>query len=129
MSDFENFLCSVTRLRSSRSTPLRRRRGKTKKVFKIAHIIWPLMKEAKNVSKSIIYEGNDRILLSESNLRSGFPVTKLGFSERKRGSSHKPGFSPDKQGFSKTIFFNRKSIQKNSDSQKLTFSGEKLSFS
>ena len=62
------------RLRSSRSTPLRRRRGKTKKVFKIAHIIWPLMKETKNVSKSIIYEGNDRILLSESNLRSGFPV-------------------------------------------------------
>ena len=32
------------------------------------------MKETKNVSKSIIYEGNDRILLSESNLRSGFPV-------------------------------------------------------
>ena len=36
------------------------------------------MKETKNVSKSIIYEGNDRILLSESNLRSGFPVIYLG---------------------------------------------------
>ena len=34
------------------------------------------MKETKNVSKSIIYEGNDRILLSESNLRSGFPVQR-----------------------------------------------------
>ena len=50
---------------------------KTKKVFKIAHIIWPLMKETKNVSKSITYEGNDRILLSESNLRSGFPVGEV----------------------------------------------------
>ena len=29
---------------------------------------------SKNRSKSIIYEGNDRILLSESNLSSGFPV-------------------------------------------------------
>ena len=84
MSDFENFLCfssaTAQRCRTGtaeahdRITPLRRRRGKTKKVFKIAHIIWPLMKETKNVSKSIIYEGNDRILLSESNLRSGFPV-------------------------------------------------------
>ena len=35
------------------------------------------MKETKNVSKAIIYEGNDRILLSESNLRSGFPVIVL----------------------------------------------------
>ena len=85
MSDFENFLCfsSATAQQCGTgtaeardSTPLRRRRGKTKKVFKIAHIIWPLMKETKNVSKSIIYEGNDRILLSESNLRSGFPVLK-----------------------------------------------------
>ena len=67
------------RLRSSRSTPLHRRRGKTKKVFKIAHIIWPLMKETKNVSKSIIYEGNDRILLSESNLRSGFALSPPQF--------------------------------------------------
>ena len=85
---------SVTRLRSSRSTPLRRRRGKTKKVFKIAHIIWPLMKETKNVSKSIIYEGNDRILLSESNLRSGFPVNKSVSQDSKlKGidiDAHKP---------------------------------------
>ena len=80
MSDFENFLCfsSATAQRCGTGTAeakeRRLRRGKTKKVFKIAHIIWPLMKETKNVSKSIIYEGNDRILLSESNLRSGFPV-------------------------------------------------------
>ena len=75
MSDFENFLCfsSATAQRCGTGT-VEARRGKTKKVFKIAHIIWPLMKETKNVSKSIIYEGNDRILLSESNLRSGFPV-------------------------------------------------------
>ena len=65
MSDFENFLCfsSATAQRCGTGTAEAR-----KKVFKIAHIIWPLMKETKNVSKSIIYEGNDRILLSESNL-------------------------------------------------------------
>ena len=43
---------------------------------KIAHIIRSLMKETKKGSKSIIYEGNDRILLSESNRSSGFPVIK-----------------------------------------------------
>ena len=35
------------------------------------------MKETKNGSGSIICEENDRILLSESNLSSGFPVSAL----------------------------------------------------
>ena len=51
MSDFENFLCfsSATAQRCGTGTA-EAHRGKTKKVFKIAHIIWPLMKETKNVS-------------------------------------------------------------------------------
>ena len=99
MSDFENFLCfsSATAQRCGTGTAEARdsalsppqfpfhtaapSQRKAKKVFKIAHIIWPLMKEMQNVSKSIIYEGNDRILLSESNLRSGFPVANPPFKK------------------------------------------------
>ena len=61
MSDFENFLCfsSAMAQRCGRGTA-----------------------EAKERSHApIIYEGNDRILLSESNLRSGFPVANPPFKK------------------------------------------------
>ena len=55
----------------------------------------------KNRSKSIFYEGNDRILLSESNLSSGFPVLQLNTQLREQWNNFVIGEEEEHQYFSR----------------------------
>ena len=57
---------------TSCSSSSRHRRGK-EEIFKVSHVIWLWRKEVRNGFYPILFR-KKRILLSESNLSSGFPI-------------------------------------------------------